>query len=59
MGSYCLNRDSSPTQSQPASRKSQQMACDFCGLAAMLGFFMPKNQPRERSPIPVGPGEAI
>jgi len=32
MGSYCPNRDSSPTQSQPASRKSQQMACDFCGL---------------------------
>ena len=35
MGSYCPNRDSSPTQSQPASRKSQQMACDFCGLAPM------------------------
>jgi penicillin-binding protein 1C len=32
MSAYCPNRDSSPTPSQPASRKSQQMACERCGL---------------------------
>ena len=32
MGSYCPNRNASPTQSQSASRKSQQMTCDLSGL---------------------------
>jgi len=32
MGTYCPHRDPSPTP--PASRKSQQMACDLSGLGA-------------------------
>ncbi len=32
MDPYCSNPDSSPTQPLPASRKSQQMACEICGL---------------------------
>jgi hypothetical protein len=34
MSAYCPNSDSSPTPSQPASRKSQQMACEICGLGS-------------------------
>ena len=40
MGTYCPNRDSSPTQSQPASRKSQQLACD---LMLMWAKWQPMN----------------
>ncbi len=32
MNPFCPNRDSRPTQSMPALRKSQQMACELCGL---------------------------
>ena len=42
MGTYCPNPDSSPTLSQPTSRKSQQMACEICGLGpvgSILFFF--------------------
>ncbi len=38
MRTYCPNHDSSPTLSQPASRKSQQMACERCGLGFRLFF---------------------
>jgi hypothetical protein len=36
MRTYCPNHDSSPTPSRPASRKSQQMACERCGLTPIL-----------------------
>ena len=36
MGSYCPNRNASPTPSQSASRKSQQMAWDLSGLAPLV-----------------------
>ena len=45
MGTYCPNRDSSPTQSQPASRKSLQLACDLYGLARQQKLPVPYDHP--------------
>jgi len=54
MRTYCPNHDSSPTLSQPASRKSQQMACEICGSTPailVLNYRAGDFHPREISAI--------